>query len=80
MNRNKMHVIILESDTGFDCFGNPTGEPIIMETNLKDSCRHTALDRAAAMQLGGRKGRVLIAEVNVVGEVIGGNLILGEAK
>lgn len=80
MISNKMHVVIIESDGGFDCFGNAKGEPIIMETLVAKSSKHDAIDAAARFSSGNRHGRVLIAEVNVIGEVIDGNLHTGEVK
>lgn len=77
MNSNKMHVVIIESDGGFDCFGNAKGEPIIMETLVAKSSKRDAIDAAARFT---RFGRVLIAEVNVIGEVVDGNLHEGEKK
>lgn len=77
MISNKMHVVIIESDGGFDCFGNAKGEPIIMETLVAKSSKRDALDAAARFT---RFGRVLIAEVNVIGEVVDGNLHEGEKK
>lgn len=78
--KNKMHVVILESDGGLNCFGDAVGEPIIMETLVNKSGKLDALDAAARFSSGNRHGRVLIAEVNVIGEVIDGNLHTGEVK
>lgn len=77
MISNKMHVVIIESDGGFDCFGNAKGESIIMETLVAKSSKHEAIDAAARFK---RFGRVLIAEVNVIGEVVDGNFHEGEQK
>ena len=65
-NHNRMFAVLCESETGIDCFGNPTGKPILME----QVGSFTYLEAmAVAEKLKGKFGRVMLVEIKPVKEI-----------
>lgn len=65
---SKSYGILCESDLGLDEFGNPIGDRFLMESVGEMLEIHEATSRAISIAEGGKFGRVLVVELNVVNE------------
>jgi hypothetical protein len=66
-----MYVVIVESESGLDVFGNPKGKPMVFET-IGDMDKNEAIDTASKLQASGRYGKVKIAKLDILNVMIDG--------
>jgi hypothetical protein len=67
---NNMYVVIAESDSGLDCFGNPKGKPIIFEAIGEKMDKSSAIDFAKSVKASGNYGDVKVARLEICNYIV----------
>ncbi len=65
MNQKYTYAVLCESDLGLDAFGNPIGEPILLECVGEQMNQSNALDRAAQLKASGQFGDVKVVRFEI---------------
>lgn len=67
---NSMYVVIAESDSGIDCFGNARGRPIVFEAIGEKMEKNNAIDFAKRVNQYGDYGEVKVCRLEICNYII----------
>lgn len=69
--KDGMYAVLCESEKGLDAFGNPKGDPILMESTGDGLDWYAANERALSIRSHGKYGRCYVVKLMIVdtGEV-----------